>query len=79
VAEAAVFAMPDERTGEAVVAVVSLRPGEALEPAELQRHVAARLASYKVPAVVHVQDEALPRNPAGKLLKSTLKALFGPA
>jgi long-chain acyl-CoA synthetase len=79
VAEAAVFAIPDERTGEAVAAVVSLRPGEVLAPEELQRHVAARLASYKVPTVVHVQNEALPRNPAGKLLKSTLKALFGPA
>lgn len=79
VAEAAVFALPDERTGEAVAAVVSLQPGAVLQPAELQQHVASRLAAYKVPSVLHLRDEPLPRNPAGKLLKSTLRELYGSA
>ncbi len=71
--EAAVFAQPDEQTGEAVVAVVVLAPGAAFSAQEVQAHVAARLAAYKVPQRVHVRHESLPRNPAGKMLKAILK------
>ena len=75
--EAAVFAMPDEDTGEAVAAAVVLREGcrrdEAELAAELRAHVAAHLAAYKVPARIFVRHAALPRNPAGKLLKVDLK------
>ena len=71
--EAAVFAQPDAQTGEAVVAVVVLAPGAALTPAQVQAHVAARLAAYKVPLRVFVRRDSLPRNPAGKMLKTTLK------
>ena len=73
VAEAAVFAQPDESTGEAVVAVVVLRPGAAIDADSVRSHVAAHLASYKVPAVVHVRGEPLPRTPVGKVLKNSLK------
>lgn len=71
--EAAVFAQPDEQTGEAVVAVVVLAPGAELTPAQVQAHVAGRLAAYKVPLHVHVRHDSLPHNPAGKMLKSALK------
>jgi long-chain acyl-CoA synthetase len=71
--EAAVFSQPDEQTGEAVVAVVVLAPGAQLTPEQVQAHVASRLAAYKVPQRVHVRTELLPRNPAGKMLKTTLK------
>lgn len=71
--EAAVFAQPDDLTGEAVVAVVVVAPGSHLTAAEVQAHVAANLAAYKVPQVVHVRHDTLPRNPAGKMLKTTLK------
>lgn len=72
--EAAVFPQPDDQTGEAVVAVVVLKPGADLVTQEqLQAHVAARLAAYKVPKRVHVRTEELPRNPAGKMLKAALK------
>ena len=74
VLEAAVFPVPDEATGEAVAAVVSLREGSALDAAALRAHVAAHLAGYKVPAVVQVSGGALPRNPAGKLLKGALRS-----
>lgn len=77
--EVAVFGQPDESTGEAVVAVVVSRPGSQVDGAAVRAHVAARLAAYKVPAVVHVRSELLPRNPAGKLLKSALKKLYPPA
>jgi long-chain acyl-CoA synthetase len=74
VEEAAVIALPDAVTGEAVVAVVVPRPGATLTPEQVQAHVAARLASYKVPSRVVIRDERMPRNPAGKLLKGELKA-----
>ena len=76
VEEAAVIALPDAVTGEAVVAVVVPRPGATLEPEQVQAHVAARLASYKVPSRVVIRDERMPRNPAGKLLKGELKAKY---
>jgi long-chain acyl-CoA synthetase len=73
VREAAVLGVPDEETGEAVVAVVAIQPGEELEEAELQAFVAEHLAAYKVPSMISVQQEKLPRNPAGKLLKQQIK------
>ena len=52
----------------------------ALRTLDVQRaHVAARLAAYKVPHVVHVHPDPLPRNPAGKLLKAVLKREYGAA
>lgn len=71
--EAAVFARPDELTGEAVVAVCAMADGVHLTAEEVRTHVATRLAAYKVPADVHLRHEPLPRNPAGKLLKTALK------
>ncbi len=71
--EAAVFAQPDPQTGEAVVAVVVVAPGASLTAQDVQAHVAARLAAYKVPLHVHVRHNSLPRNPAGKMLKTALK------
>lgn len=77
--EAAVFAQPDEQTGEAVVAVVVLAPGASLSAADVQAHVAARLAAYKVPKQVYVRQDSLPRNPAGKMLKTALKREYAAA
>lgn len=76
--EAAVFAQPDEQTGEAVVAVVVLAPGASLSAQDVQAHVAARLAAYKVPKRVYVRSDSLPRNPAGKMLKAALKREYAP-
>lgn len=77
IAEAAVFGVPDEATGEAVVAVVVAAEGAALDEAGVQAHVRAQLAAYKVPRTVHVRGQPLPRNPAGKMLKITLRREYG--
>ena len=76
VLEAAVFAVPDETTGEAVAAVVSVREGSTLDGPALRAHVGAHLAAYKVPASVQVLSVALPRNAAGKLLKGEVRSAF---
>lgn len=73
VGEAAVFAIPDEETGEAIIAAICPLAGELVDEKTLLEHVAQRLAKYKVPAKIHIMDDKLPRNPAGKLLKNELK------
>ncbi|HVF74243.1 MAG TPA: AMP-binding protein [Acidimicrobiales bacterium] len=74
--EAAVLGVPHERLGEEVAAVVYVRPGHELTAEELQEHVRARLAPFKVPTRVQVRNEQLPRNPAGKILKRELRDSF---
>lgn len=79
VAEAAVVAVPDESTGEAVAAMVSCREGQAVGAEELQAFVAQRLARHKVPARLVVSPVPLPRSATGKALKNDVrKRLVGP-
>jgi long-chain acyl-CoA synthetase len=73
VSDAAIIGIPHPVLGEEVGAVVQLRPGSAVTEDELRRHVAARLAGFKVPVRVWFSEEPLPRNPAGKILKRQLR------
>ncbi len=69
VLDAAVCGVPDERRGEAVVAMVV--PGGDLDTGELSQWFSERVAPYKRLSAVHL-TETLPRNPAGKLLRREL-------
>jgi long-chain acyl-CoA synthetase len=71
--EAAVFGVQHPRLGEEVAAVVVPKAGVELDPAALQTLAAQRLAAYKVPSRVVVVAGRLPRNAAGKILKSRLR------
>jgi len=71
--EAAVFGLPHERFGEEVAAAVHPKPGLTLDVGELQEHVAARLAAFKVPSHIEITAAPLPRNPAGKFLKREIR------
>src|SRR3546814_18999178 len=52
VQEVAVLGIPDERWGEAVTAVVNLRPGSTVPGDELREHTRDLLAGYKVQRTV---------------------------
>jgi acyl-CoA synthetase (AMP-forming)/AMP-acid ligase II len=64
--------VPDPHWGENVCAVIVVRPGSDLEPAELTDRVRQLLAGFKVPRHVVSLDE-LPRNATGKVLKQQLR------
>jgi len=73
-AEAAVVARPDERWGEAPVAVVVRKPGAAMSAAEVLALFPERLARFKHPRdVVFVAE--LPKNALGKTLRFELRRL----
>ncbi|MFE5092784.1 class I adenylate-forming enzyme family protein [Streptomyces sp. NPDC056638] len=73
VEDAAVLGVAHPVLGEEVAAVVRLRAGATVTVEELREHVGRSLAAFKVPAHVLVRDEALPRNPTGKILKRELR------
>jgi long-chain acyl-CoA synthetase len=75
IAEVAVIGVPDERWGETVKAVVTLKAGAALTGPELIAWAKERLAGYKCPTSVDFMP-ALPRNPSGKVLKKDLRAPY---
>jgi long-chain acyl-CoA synthetase len=45
---------------------------------ELRAHVRNQLAAFKVPVEIQFQDDPLPRNANGKILKPELRDRFQP-
>lgn len=70
-----VIGVPDEKWGEAIRALVQLKPGRAPEPEALLVFCKERLGSLKSPKVVEVVPE-LPRSPVGKLLRREARAKY---
>jgi fatty-acyl-CoA synthase len=73
IVEVAVVGRPDERWGEVSVAVAAVHTD--LDLGDLDQFLTERLARYKHPKALEIVD-ALPRNPAGKVLKTELRARF---
>lgn len=72
VLEAAVVSVPDERWGEAIKAVVVLKPGQTLTAEGLMAHCQERLARFKCPRSVDF-IAALPRTGSGKIAKKEIR------
>jgi long-chain acyl-CoA synthetase len=72
VAEVAVIGIPDDKWGEAVKAVVALKPGMTATPDEIIAFARGRIAAFKAPKSIDFID-ALPRNASGKILRKDLR------
>jgi acyl-CoA synthetase (AMP-forming)/AMP-acid ligase II len=72
VLECAVFGVPDETWGEALRAVVVVKPGMTVTAEEIVELTRRELASYMKPKTVEFID-ALPKGPTGKILKRELR------
>jgi fatty-acyl-CoA synthase len=75
VLEAAVIGVPDERWGEAGLAVLVVAEGTARDAEAVRAALRARLAGFKVPRDVVFTDE-LPKTATGKVRKPDLRASF---
>lgn len=75
VAEVAVIGVPDEKWGEAVMALVVRSPGSTLSESELSAYVRTKLAGYKCPKRIEFRTE-LARTATGKLQKFKLRAPY---
>ena len=72
VQETAVIAVPDERWGEAVQAVVVRREDRPCTAADLMSHCRQHLATFKVPHGIDFMA-ALPKTGSGKIDKKSLR------
>jgi acyl-CoA synthetase (AMP-forming)/AMP-acid ligase II len=77
VEEAAVIGVPDADWGEAVKAVLVLKPGQKATADEFVEYTKSRLASFKAPAYYAIVEE-LPQA-MGKVLKNDLRKAYGTA
>jgi acyl-CoA ligase (AMP-forming) (exosortase A-associated) len=76
VGEAAAFGVPHPSLGEAIVVVVTAKPGSAVEPQALLAACRDRLPIYMLPAHIALRDGPLPRNPNGKIDRKALGGEF---
>lgn len=77
IVEVAVIGRSHDKWGEVPIAVAAVA-GERLLLEELDEFLTERLARYKHPKALEIVD-ALPRNPAGKVLKTELRIRYGTA
>ena len=73
VREAAVVPVPAEESEDEVMAVIALKPGGELDPAELIGFLREKLAYFMIPRYLRFLDE-LPKTPTQKVEKHRLRA-----
>jgi acyl-CoA synthetase (AMP-forming)/AMP-acid ligase II len=76
VAQAVTFALPHEKLGEEVAAVVVLKEGASADEKDIRAFAAKSLADFKVPRKVIFLDE-IPKGATGKLQRIGLAEKLG--
>jgi long-chain acyl-CoA synthetase len=72
VRDCAVFGVPDEEFGEALIAAIEAEAGAVPQPSQIAAFLEQRLARFKVPKRFIFHD-ALPREASGKIFKRKLR------
>jgi long-chain acyl-CoA synthetase len=72
VADTAVVGVPDDETGEVVVAFVTPKKDETVTEDAIRQHCKQSLTNYKVPRIVVIKND-LPKSPVGKVLRKDLR------
>ena len=76
VAQVAVIGIPHDVWGEAVHAIVVLKPDATASEAEIIEHTRPAIAGYKLPKTVEFRADPLPLSGAMKVLKRELRAPY---
>jgi long-chain acyl-CoA synthetase len=75
VQDCAVFGIPDDEYGEALIALVEPQPGARLKPEDIARYLAGFFTGFKLPRRIEIRD-GLPREDSGKIFKRRLRAPY---
>lgn len=75
VMEVCVIGVPDEKWGEAIKALVKLRPGATATEEEIKNHCRGRIAGYKIPKSVDFV-ESIPMTSTGKVNKPLIREKY---
>jgi long-chain acyl-CoA synthetase len=70
--DCAVFGIPDDEFGEALMAVIEPQPGIGFDEGDIRAKLKASLADYKVPKHIEIHAR-LPREDSGKIFKRRLR------
>ena len=76
VGQCAVIAVPSVEWGEAVHAVVVLRPGHSLDATAVIEHCRLHIAGFKCPRSVELREDPLPLSGVNKVNKTLLRAPY---
>ena len=71
--ECSVYGIPDERLGEKVACHIMVRQGDSLNAEQVTAALQGQIASFKIPEVITIVTDPLPRNASGKILKRELR------
>ena len=72
VRDAAAVGVPDRIKGQAVVAVIALKPGLEADKQELLKYCKDNMPDYRLPRAIILKEE-IPRDPAGKILRRMVR------
>jgi long-chain acyl-CoA synthetase len=72
VKDAAAVGVPDRIKGQAVVAVIALKPGVEADKQELLKYCKDNMPDYRLPRAILFKEE-IPRDPAGKILRRMVR------